>query len=482
MHFKSPGPVVSAFLRSNARRRVLIGPFGSGKSSGSTVEIPRRAAEQEHGPDGFRHTRFAIVRNTMPQLRDTTIKTWMNWFPNGSIGYWKATEKTYFIQKGDLRCEVMFRALDDADDIKNLLSLELTGAWLNECREIPREIVEALDGRIERYPNHPSVGHQTWCGMWGDTNPPDMLTWWWAVAEGLNLDIDNEEEFATVLPEGVTNGWESFIQPSGLSEFAENIANLPANYYRNMANGKTKDFIDVYIHGKYGKGKGGRAVHNEFDPAVHARGAVVASPYKPIIIGADFGLTPALVLKQMGPLGTVFTLASISTREMGLDRAIETRLKPLVNNDYHGARFFVTGDPSGNTPSQSDETTCVKIFKKHGFKKIRFAQTNDPVARIGATDHWLTRNFGGEPAFQVDKYKAQGYVRALRGGYHYPLSKQTGEQKDAPLKNFHSHVAEAGQYADMLYLKGFHDDEAERIRQRAQVLSGGVRAGSYTRR
>lgn len=481
MKFKSPGPVMSAFLRSNNRWRLAVGPFGSGKSSACTIEVPRRAAEQAHAPDGFRHTRFAIVRNTGPQLRDTTIKTWMNWFPNGSIGVWHSTSKTYFIKIGDLRCEVMFRALDDEQDIKNLLSLELTGAWLNECREIPWKIFEALDGRIERFPNDETHGKQTWCGIWADTNPPTMDTFWWAAAEGLDTRVEEEEHFGREMPDGETNGWDSFIQPSGLSPYAENLDNLPPNYYQNLAKNKSKAFIDMYVHGKYGKSTAGSPVHGEFDPTIHARGGLEANPHKAIVISADFGLTPAVTLKQQGPFGNILTLASISTKGMGLERMIEERLKPMLNDKYHDARLFVTGDPSGGTPDQYVENTALKIFKKHGFKKIRLAHTNDPVARIGATDHWLTRNFGGEPAFQVDKYAARGYARALAGGYHYPISRK-GEESDAPAKNFHSHVAEAGQYADLLYLKGFHDDSAARLHQRARFTQGGVKPGSYTHR
>jgi len=479
--FVSPGPVASGFLRSDARWRLLVGPFGSGKSSVCTIEIPRRAAEQEHGPDGFRHTRYAIVRNTGPQLRDTTIKTWMNWFPNGSIGHWHATSKTYFIKVGDLRSEIMFRALDDEQDIKNLLSLELSGAWLNECREIPWKIFEALDGRIERFPNDEIHGKQTWCGIWSDTNPPDEDTFWWAAAEGLSTDVENEEKFGTEMPYGETNGFDSFIQPSGLSEFGENKVNLPVKYYENLARNKTKSFIDMYVHGKYGKGKGGTAVHSEFDPSIHAIGALEANPHKAIVIAADFGLTPAVVLKQQGPLGHILTLASISTKGMGLDRMIEERLKPLLNSKYHDSRFYVTGDPSGATPDQYVENTALKIFKKHGLTQVKMARTNDIVARVGATDHWLTRSFSGSPAFQVDKYAARGYVRALGGGYHYPINKK-GQERDTPEKDFHSHVAEAGQYGDLLYLRGFHDDSAARIRQRARFVSTGVKPGSYTKR
>src|SRR5688572_6776242 len=98
-------------MQSDARHRFIVGPFGSGKTVGSSVDIPRRAAMQlPSTQNGKRKSRWAVVRNTMPQLRDTTMKSWFDWFPNGSIGYYVSTTKTYHIKQGDLDAEVCFRA------------------------------------------------------------------------------------------------------------------------------------------------------------------------------------------------------------------------------------------------------------------------------------------------------------------------------------------------------------------------------------
>lgn len=67
-------------MESNARRRVILGPFGSGKSVACCAEIFRRAREQAPSHDGVRRTRWAIVRNTYPDLKNTTVKTWRDWW------------------------------------------------------------------------------------------------------------------------------------------------------------------------------------------------------------------------------------------------------------------------------------------------------------------------------------------------------------------------------------------------------------------
>ena len=71
----STSPTVWEFLNSNSFVRGLIGPVGSGKSYASAAEIMIRAVKQKVSPrDGIRYSRFAIVRNSYPMLRTTTLK------------------------------------------------------------------------------------------------------------------------------------------------------------------------------------------------------------------------------------------------------------------------------------------------------------------------------------------------------------------------------------------------------------------------
>jgi hypothetical protein len=68
-------PTIRAFRDSDAFIRGLMGPFGSGKSSGCVMEIVKRGKQQAPGPDGIRRSRWVVVRNTYQQLKDTTIMT-----------------------------------------------------------------------------------------------------------------------------------------------------------------------------------------------------------------------------------------------------------------------------------------------------------------------------------------------------------------------------------------------------------------------
>ena len=90
------------------------------------IEILRRALIQEPSEDKIRKSRWAVIRNTNPQLKTTTIKTWLDWLPEEEWGdFTWSVPYTHRIKKGDIDLEVIFLALDRPEDVKKLLSLEL---------------------------------------------------------------------------------------------------------------------------------------------------------------------------------------------------------------------------------------------------------------------------------------------------------------------------------------------------------------------
>ena len=136
--YKPDGEIIKTFMKDDTFFRGIRGPVGSGKSVCCCIEVFRRSLTQQKAPDGIRKSRWAIIRNTNPQLRTTTIKTWLDWFPESEWGKFNwSVPYTHRIRKGDIDLEVIFLALDRPEDVKKLLSLELTGIWINEAREIP---------------------------------------------------------------------------------------------------------------------------------------------------------------------------------------------------------------------------------------------------------------------------------------------------------------------------------------------------------
>jgi hypothetical protein len=349
----TPPATGKKFMASDKKMRVIAGPVGSGKSVTCSFEIVRRASMQEPNSSGVRRTRFAVVRETVRQLQDTTIKTFLDWFPPGQCGQYMRTTKTYLFKLGDVECEIMFRALDDADDVANLNSLELTGAWFNECRDIHPDIVDAMSKRIGRFPSKKDGG-PTWHGMWADTNPPTMDTWWYYQMEGLDPK------------DGVSpndNGWDVFKQPSGRSPYAENIENLPEGYYDTQ--GRSEEYIRVYIDGEYGLSSAGMPVYKYFRPDYHMakeRLRTILNGVRPVVIGMDLGLTPAAIIGQQDPRGRALILGECISFDMGAQRFIRTMLKPMLYERFPGVPVLVVVDPAGVQRAQTVERSVVYII------------------------------------------------------------------------------------------------------------------------
>lgn len=427
IQYRPPGPVARAFMLSDEFFRGLMGPFGSGKSTACIMEILRRAKEQKINSDGKRKTRWAVIRNTYPELRTTTIKSWHQWVP-ASIGRWVDTgPPTHHIVEGDLDLEVLFIALDRPDDIAKLLSMELTGAWVNEAREVPKAVIDGLTGRVGRYPSM-LMGGCSWSGIIADTNPPDNDHWWYKLAEETN-------------PEG----WAFFKQPGGRDPGAENVENLPAKYYDRQIAGKDEDWVKVYVDGQYGFVRDGKPVYPEYRDSLHCQPFDLVHGW-PVYVGIDFGLTPAAVFGQRSPMGQWRWHSELVTEDMGAKRFAEL-LRQAMHERYPGFHFAgITGDPAGEGRAQTDETTPFQILRAANIQ-ANPAPTNDFTKRRESVAACLSRLIDGQPGLMIHPQCTQ-LRKGMAGGYNYKRVQVSGQERyrDVPDKGMYSHVCEAGQY------------------------------------
>jgi len=436
-----PSHTGKLFHKDNSFVRTLIGPIGSGKSVACCWDIFMKACQQDpfYGnadyPNGIRKTRFVIIRNTYRELIDTTMQTWWDWFDKDDMGgkYEAGNLKHNLIFTMDddttVKCEIMFRALDRPDDIKKLLSLELTGGWINEVREIPKAVMDMLIGRLGRYPSK-REGGASWWGLIMDTNPPDFDHWYYSLFEK-----DTPEDYAI------------FKQPSGLAPNAENIDNLPTGYYQKMQSGKTQEWINVYVHGLYGFISDGKPCYPEYNDDIHSTNIdYVPAPNDTIYIGIDFGLTPAAAIGVITATGQVKLIDEFVTFDMGAMN-FGKFLKQKLDHDFPTQDIEIYGDPAGDQRAQTDEVTPFMVLQNQGLSAVP-TYTNDPIIRREVVADYLQRlDFSGHPAFIICP-KATMTRKAFAGGYKYKRVQVTGEQRfmDKPDKNKYSHISDAVQY------------------------------------
>lgn len=222
---------------------------------------------------------------------------------------------------------------------------------------------------------------------------------------------------------------------------------LPDGYYENLCEGKSEDWVDVYVHGEFGKSLSGQPVFRAFDRDTHVSKQTlnyIKLSTHPLIIGMDFGLTPACTINQIDMQGRLLTFADLVSDGMGTLRFCREKLKPLLANRFPGMNVLIIGDPAGQQRAQTDERSVFDILRAEGFRVIS-AKSNSVVARINAVDKMLTRVVDGKPAHLIDPC-CTNLITSLRGGYRYKI-RQNGEKDDKPEKNSHSHIADAHQYA-----------------------------------
>lgn len=444
----SPPTSVTGFMQSEKFVSLIVGPVGSTKTSAGIMKIAYHAKQMAPCMDGVRRSRAVWVRNTRQMLIDTSIPDFLKWFPDGQAGAMAKTDMKFTLKFDDVECEVLFRGLEDSNDVRRLLSLQISFAILDEFREIHPEIYEALQGRLGRYPDKMMVPPKPEWGvdekgnpiggcvkengapnkhLWGMTNPPDMDTFW--------------ETLLTDPPSNV----DVFFQPSGLSQEADWLQHLPAEYYDNLAEGKNQDWIDVYIHAKFGKSLAGKPVFGSFDQDRHVSKSALILQASPILIGVDAGLTPTATIAQLDYQGRLLVHDAITGDSMGALRFIREMLKPLLANKYAGRAAVIIIDPAAFQRAQTDEKTVADIFKAEGFV-VKPARTNTITARLAAVESFLTRTVDGKPAMLIDKANAPLLVTALRSKYRYKVNNK-GEKDETPEKTHPwSDLADSLQY------------------------------------
>lgn len=442
-------PVLDSYLNSWNRVQVIRGPLGSAKTVTTVDKIMLAITNQAPNAQGIRPTRGYAIRNTYPDLTTTTIKDFQATFTNemGTMHMGGMEPPTYRMKcrldDGTLvDSEIVFLALDREDAIRKIRGAQATFIWLNETKELMKPVIDMLDLRHGRYPSMANGGVMpTWHGMFGDTNSWDEDHFLWRLA-------------MEVRPPG----WTFFDQPGGVvkdpntgkwvpNPDAENLKNLPAGYYENAIAGKDDDWISVNLANEYGFSIDGKPVHPAYVDSLHcARDLIPFDPNLPILLGVDYGRTPAAAIAQHIPQwGRTVVIDEFVTEDMS-QADFGPALKRYLGQHYPQA-IKGWSDPSGDQKGQATNDTPRQILNAAGVP-VMAAATNDPILRRAAVSRPLQRICAdGKPALLVSP-KAKMIRKGLAGGFCYRRLKVAGTERytDEPDKNQYSHPIEGLEY------------------------------------
>jgi len=430
--------------------RVIMGPYGSGKSTWAINEILQRSVEMPIWSNGRRRSRWAIVRNTSGELQSTTLQTWLSWF--GELGDIQKRQKPILTYEhyfndghGIVELELIFIALDREEDVRKIKSLELTGCYINELSEVPEAALSHMKGRVNRYPSHHFCPNPYWAGIIADTNPPDEDHWIYKLFEEKSIP-----------------SYKLFKQPPGLlkdqdshwikNNNADNVTHLPDNYYTNLAEGQTSEFIKVFCLGQYGSVGLGKLVYPEFNADAHIVDHIEAIQGELLYLGWDFGLTPACIVTQLSARGQLLVLKEYIGEDIGIKSFAESVVIPGIVKDFPYCKIGKSfGDPSGNKRNEIiEEMSCIGELNSLGINTVS-ASTNDISARLASVRYFLNKMIDGKPSIVMSKKGCMTLYKGFTKDYVYQRVAVRGEEryKDKPDKNYVSHIHDALQYVCM---------------------------------
>lgn len=421
-------PTLKMFHESPADIRCCVGPVGSGKTTAAAWEICYYLPMFLKEKHGLSSTRWAVVRNTYPELRDTTMRTVFDWFDWGNH---RVQDNIYLLDYGNLgvEVEILFRSCDNPKDVAKFKSLEITGYWIDESIEVAEEVKRMLKNRIGRYPAKcpRRFGIET-------TNPPDIEhpTYW-------SFDWKTEVPGPLTVKQPLANH-EGFWQPP-----RENEPNLPPAYYDNLIDDyrDSPDWLEMYVEGKPGTILKGKQVYNKFKQSYHVAQQPLVWAKGDLWRGWDnSGNSPACVVVQEPQAGQYQVLKEFHSDKMGISDFAEM-VTAQCNLSFPNASYQDFGDPAGEarySKRSGGFTSNAEIMRETCKVNVQ-ASDNNWDARREAVERTLGRIEG----LLIDP----GCIRLINGflgGYHYPEIGNTGMFKDQPEKNKYSHVHDALQY------------------------------------
>jgi len=447
-----PEPTLKKFHNDKSLVRLIMGPFGSGKSTGCMADVIFHACKISPCADGVRRSRWVMIRNTYGELQTTTLKTWLDWF--GNLGKVKTLTKPPYIRhlfndgEGVVDLEIMFLALDREEHVSKLKSAEYTGAYLNEASELPKAVLETIKGRVGRYPSKSDVGNKPfWFGVIADTNPPDMDSYIYKLFE---LDKP-ENHILYKQPPGLIDAESGYETNPG----AENLTHLPDNYYVNQSQGASKEFVNVYCKGLYGILSSGKPVYPEYNDDIHSEDNLKPIDGIPIDLSFDFGLTPACLITQYSAEGRLLILQEIVSQDMFIENFVWDMLLPLLSKKYSSFKIgSVVGDPAGVAGYKAGVRTCFDYLREGGFKQAAAALTNDLDPRLNSVKYFLNKLHAGKGALVLSRENCPVLRKGFIKGYEYKKQKILNRDgfKELPTKNEYSHIQDTLQYRCLEYI------------------------------
>lgn len=194
----------------------------------------------------------------------------------------------------------------------------------------------------------------------------------------------------------------------------------------------------------------GRPVFEDYSKSRHeSRSEIEPHLGLPLLLGWDFGLTPACIVAQLRE-GRLFIIREYVEAHMGIQKFAPRVMSDLMvryprwRDPRMDFRSYI--DPAGLAAAQTDERTCAGIMSESGIRNI-FPGPIDFETRRKSVEHFLMLHTKEGPGLQLFPQDCPTLAKGFAGGYTYPERYDEIEPAKArPLKDHFSHAHDALQY------------------------------------
>lgn len=387
----------------------FVGGKGGGKTRFVVEEFIANAME-------FPGSAYLIGRKTLPSLKDTTMREFMEAIPHQLIRDFNKSDRNLYLQNDSL---FIFRSLDEP---KKFESLKLTGFAIDEADEIDIETYNTLKSRMRQMIKGKEPRFRSALIL----NPCDEDHW-----------------IPSMFMHNPPPGHKLFYCST-----MDNMENLPAQYLDDLKSIYTPDMQQRMIHGMFGKVHRGRPVYPEFK-----RGNYIANiehdKNNTIYRGWDFGYNRPAVVWMQFINGRVIVLAEKMGRKIYLDDFIKDEILPLQQNLFPGHQLYRDFcDPHGSDENDKGKTS-VDIMHDFGMFPI-FRRTSVEEGIKATRSLMNTKNIvDGQPNYVVHP-RCKLLIEGDRGGYH----REDGSEE--PFKDGHyDHIQDGRRYSIVHLVKRY---------------------------
>ncbi|HET6464907.1 MAG TPA: hypothetical protein VFH55_04770 [Nitrospiria bacterium] len=424
------GPVASAAIEAiangEAREIGIFGPRGEAKTTSGAVATIRHAVR--HKEAGYPlPVPWAVVTDSFNSHKEKTIPSLRSLIWGGAWRFFDDNHKAVFRDNRKDTVILDLIGIEDKGAIDRV-RLETVGLWVEEPAPattgpgVP-ELAWLTGITSQRLPTHAKVAFFT-------TNYPDDDHWTWTrMSPGVGLSgrhPDNPTRLWFRIPKGENR----YISEADRLEWAQALRDRP-------------DLAKRLLEGQPGSVQLGAQVAEGFRENFHvSRERLRPVQGEPLLIGQDFGHTPATIIGQPWR-GYIRVYAAIPCERGGIRQHFSNAVIPWLSSRAPWAlqnRGMVVGwyDPAGDTGEETDiDESPMRLVEK----LLPGTWNPGPVkwdSRNNLLLSALQRHAElGRPALQIDPVDGRPLIQALSGRWHYPEDRNGNVSRDLPKKPNH---------------------------------------------